>query len=83
MRALETVLGSDPAGALQALAREIGSPTSLAQIGMPEAGLEAAAENALANSYWNPRALERGAIRDLLQRAFDGDAPSTDWRKPS
>ncbi|MFM2279364.1 MAG: hypothetical protein RLZZ444_1595, partial [Pseudomonadota bacterium] len=57
MRALETVLGSDPAGALQALAREIGAPTSLAQIGMPEAGLEAAAENALANSYWNPRAL--------------------------
>jgi alcohol dehydrogenase class IV len=83
MTALETVLGNDPAQALQDLAREIGAPTSLARIGMPPEGLDGAAESALANSYWNPRALERGAIRDLLQRAFEGKPPSKERRNAS
>ncbi|SDE83348.1 hypothetical protein SAMN05444679_13366, partial [Variovorax sp. CF079] len=32
-----------------------------------------AADIAAANPYWNPRPVEREAIRALLQRAFDGE----------
>lgn len=58
------------------LARRHGAPTSLAAIGMPANGLERAAELAASTPYPNPRPLERGALRALLQRAFDGEPPS-------
>lgn len=63
------------ARAVRALARGLGAPASLAAIGMPADGLERAAERAAASPYPNPRPLERAALRDLLQRAFDGDPP--------
>lgn len=77
IKALEGVLGSDPALALQQLARSVNAPTSLKEIGMPADGVERAAHIALSNSYWNPRALEFSAIRDLIQRALEGAAPLT------
>lgn len=58
------------------LARRCGAPTSLKTIGMPEAGLDRAADLAVTNQYPNPRPLERAALRALLQRAFDGAAPT-------
>ena len=70
---LRPVLGENPAAALQALAREIGAPTSLAELGMEESGLERAADLAMANPYWNPRPLDRDAIRALLWRAWSGE----------
>jgi alcohol dehydrogenase class IV len=70
---LRAVLGENPAARLQALAREIGAPTSLAELGMPESGLERAADLAMANPYWNPRPLDRDAIRALLGRAWSGE----------
>jgi alcohol dehydrogenase class IV len=57
------------------LARRHGAPTSLAAIGMPAEGLDRAAELAAATPYPNPRPLERDALRQLLQRAFDGMPP--------
>jgi alcohol dehydrogenase class IV len=42
---------------------------------MPADGLDRAADLAVQNTYPNPRALERAAIRELLQRAFDGTRP--------
>jgi maleylacetate reductase len=42
---------------------------------MPEDGLDRAADLAVQNQYPNPRPLERAAIRELLQRAFDGTRP--------
>lgn len=71
-RALGAVDG--PQG-LYDLAASLGAPISLSAIGMPEAGLDRAAEAAVANPYWNPRALERGAIRRLLNDAFQGRRP--------
>lgn len=65
------------ARALQDLARHYGAPTSLAAIGMPADGMERAADLAVQNQYPNPRALERAALRALLQRAFDGAHPET------
>jgi alcohol dehydrogenase class IV len=71
-------LGVDGAAvprALQALAAGQGAPVTLAAIGMPVSGLDRAADLAVAAPYPNPRPLERGALRALLQRAFDGALP--------
>jgi hypothetical protein len=46
---------------------------------MRAADLDRAADIAVANPYWNPRPFgpaERGEIRALLQRAFDGEPPA-------
>jgi maleylacetate reductase len=73
-RALD-VDADDVPRALQDLARRFGAPTSLAALGMPADGLDRAADLAVQNPYANPRALDRAALRALLQRAFDGAAP--------
>ncbi|AFT86035.1 maleylacetate reductase [Paraburkholderia phenoliruptrix] len=61
---------------LYGLNRALSIPVSLAEIGMPEAGLDEAAEVACRNPYANPRAIERDAILALLQRAWQGTAPA-------
>ncbi len=75
-RALGAEAATDAPRALFALARSVGAPASLAAIGMRSADLDAAAELAARNSYANPRPVERAAIRELLQNAFDGCEPS-------
>ena len=65
---------SAPAGLFDLAARH-GAPTSLASIGVRADDLDRAAELAVAKPYPNPRALDRDAIRALLQRAFDGIRP--------
>ncbi|TMQ10610.1 MAG: maleylacetate reductase [Deltaproteobacteria bacterium] len=62
--------------ALYHLADAVGAERSLAALGMPADGLDRAADLAVANPYWNPRPLERAAIRDLLERAFTGTPPA-------
>ena len=66
---------SDAAQGLYDLAKTIGAPLALKDIGMPANGLDRAAELAVTNPYWNPRPLERGAIRELLQAAWEGRRP--------
>jgi maleylacetate reductase len=69
-------LGSKTAAAgLYDLARRLGAPTALKDIGMPEAGLDRAADIAVNNPYPNPRPLERDAIRTLLGNAYHGLRP--------
>lgn len=68
--------GDDAAAALHALARELGAPTSLKEIGMPADGLDRAVDQAVSLPYPNPRPLEREALRALLQRAYDGESPA-------
>jgi alcohol dehydrogenase class IV len=65
----------DPALGLHDLARQLGAPQSLRAIGMPESGIDQAADLAVTNPYWNPRAIERTAIRDLIARAWRGEPP--------
>lgn len=74
-RALEG--SNDAATALFDLNRAIAAPRALRDLGMPEAGIEQAADLAVKNPYWNPRPLERAAIRDLIARAWVGDPPQT------
>jgi len=63
-----------PAGVFD-LAQRHDAPTALRDIGMPADGLDRAADLAVQNQYPNPRPLERAAIRELLQRAFEGVRP--------
>jgi len=74
-RIAQALGASDAAAGLYDLAKAIGAPLALKQIGMPEAGLERAADLAVTNPYWNPQPLDRGAIRALLQAAWEGRRP--------
>jgi alcohol dehydrogenase class IV len=67
----------NPALGLHDLARRLAVPLSLREIGMPESGIDQAADLSVKNPYWNPRPIERDAIRDLIARAWRGDAPGT------
>ena len=76
MARIARALGArDAAQGVFALAAAHGAPTSLRDIGMPEGGLDRAADLAATTPYPNPRPLERAALRALLQRAFDGAEP--------
>jgi alcohol dehydrogenase class IV len=76
MARIARALGAaDPAQGLYELAGAIGAPLALKDIGMPADGLDRAADLAVTNPYWNPRPLERGAIRELLQAAWEGRRP--------
>jgi len=66
----------EAASALFDLAALNGAPTSLRQIGMSEADLDKALDAALQSAYWNPRPIERGPIRALLDDAYHGRRPS-------
>jgi alcohol dehydrogenase class IV len=65
----------DAANGLRALATKLGAPLSLRELGMPEAGLDRAAELATAAPYPNPRPIEREPIRELLGKAWAGEWP--------
>jgi maleylacetate reductase len=70
-------LGADHAAqALFDLAATNGALTSLREIGMSYSDLDKAAEAAVESPYWNPRPVERNAIRALLDDAFNGRRPS-------
>jgi alcohol dehydrogenase class IV len=76
MHRAAAALGVDePARGVFDLADGLGAKTSLAALGMPADGLDRAADLAVQSPYPNPRPLERHAIRELLQHAYDGRRP--------
>jgi alcohol dehydrogenase class IV len=76
MRRVAAALGAkDAADGLYDLIGTIGAPRALKDIGMPADGVDTALDLALTARYPNPRPLERGALRELLQRAYDGARP--------
>jgi alcohol dehydrogenase class IV len=77
MRVVASALGAkDAAQGLYDLAKSIGAPLALKDIGMPADGLDRAAELACESPYHNPRPVERGAVRQLLDDAYDGRRPA-------
>lgn len=66
---------ADTPSGLHDLARAIGAPTALKDIGMAEADLDKAADLATQRPYYNPRPVTRQAIRQLLDDAFYGRHP--------
>ncbi len=70
--------GADAAQGLYRLAKDNGAPVALRDIGMQEADIDRVAQIAVQNPYWNPRPIAPEALpalRDLLQRAWEGAAP--------
>ena len=77
MQRIATALGSsDAPGSLFDLARNLGAPVALKDIGMDRGDLEKACDLAMQNRYPNPRPLERKALLRLLEDAFDGRRPA-------
>lgn len=63
------------AAALYDLAQGMGAPLSLESLGMKRADLDRAADLAVRNPFYNPRALTKEGIRQLLEEAFEGRRP--------
>jgi maleylacetate reductase len=66
---------AEPAVALFDLAKAIGAPVALQDVGMPRDGLERAARLATENPYFNPRPVEYEGILALLTAAWQGERP--------
>jgi alcohol dehydrogenase class IV len=70
-------LGTDHAAqALFDLAVTNRGPSSLREIGMSYSDLDSAADEAVKSPYWCPRPVQRDAIRQLLDDAYNGRRPS-------
>lgn len=71
-RVLDT---DDAAQAVYDLAVAIGAPTSLAEIGMPEDGIETAAKDIVVRAAQNIRPPELESITAMLRAAYEGRRP--------
>ncbi len=65
----------DAPGGLFALARQLGTPAGLRELGMSEDGIEPTIRELMADAYWNPRPPEPDALRAMLRRAWLGEPP--------
>ncbi|MEC9196236.1 MAG: maleylacetate reductase [Pseudomonadota bacterium] len=75
MQPLADLFGGEIGTGLWQFAKDLGAPMALKDLGLAEADLDRAADLAVKNPYWNPRPVERDAIRALLGRAWEGAAP--------
>jgi maleylacetate reductase len=76
MAALGRALATDDApGAVWELARTLGAPRSLAELGLSEADLTVAADAATGQAYPNPRAVTADGVLDVLRTAYRGERP--------
>ncbi len=69
----------DAATGLYRLAKDHGAPVALRDIGMQPQDIERIVQIAVQNPYWNPRPVvpeAAGALRELLQRAWEGSPPA-------
>ncbi len=75
MQPLIDLFGGSIGGGLWDFAKSLNAPLALRDLGVDETDMDRAADIAVTNPYWNPRPVEREAIRGLLQRALDGSRP--------
>ena len=66
---------ANPARAIFDLARNLGAPVSLKQLGIDPAGLASAADDVVAQTASNPRPLDAASVLALLQDAWHGRRP--------
>jgi maleylacetate reductase len=74
-RVARAIAAKTAAGGLHDLSKSLGAPMTLKQLGMPETGLDKAADVAAASPYANPIPITRDAIRQLLHNAYHGIRP--------
>ena len=76
MRQIAKALGAEPAPmGLYELGHAVNAKMALRDLGLAESDLDRAADLAVQKPYWNPRPIERDAIRELLERAWAGKPP--------
>ena len=75
-RMAEAMSTDDPARACFDLARRLGAPTSLREMGVDPVALGAVAADIAATPPGNPRPLDKDSVEALLQRAWNGDEPN-------
>jgi maleylacetate reductase len=75
-RAAAALGADDAAGALFDLAVSVDAPTSLAELGMPEDGLDLAARRTVDDTTFNPTPVEVSSVRALLDNAWHGRRPA-------
>ncbi len=75
-RIARALQGRSAAQAVFDLALHNGAPVALKDIGLREQDLDRACDIAMQNQYPNPRPLERAALRELLQNAYEGTRPA-------
>ena len=75
-RVARAIGASSAAAGLFDLAKELGAPTALKDIGFQESDIEVALKVALSNPYWNPEPIVEDAVRELLRNAWEGRRPS-------
>lgn len=79
MKKLARALDSEDAvEGLNVLLAKLKVKRGLKEVGMPEDGIDKAADLALKNKYWNPRPIERDGIREVIRRAWAGEAARSD-----
>ncbi len=77
MQRIASALGAaDAALAVHTLARRLGAPTALRDIGLRAQDLDRACALALQDAYPNPRPIEAAPLRALLQAAYEGTPPA-------
>ncbi len=77
MAAISRALNADSAaGGIFDLARKVGAPTALKDLGLAEENLDRAAEIATGSPYYNPRPVNRDGVRALLDDAYHGRRPA-------
>ena len=79
LQPVATLFGGSVGGGLYDFARSLGAPNALKAFGLEERDLDRAADLAATNPYWNPRPIEKAAIRQLLWNAWNGDRPQSSW----
>ncbi|EJD02969.1 Dehydroquinate synthase-like protein [Fomitiporia mediterranea MF3/22] len=68
----------DPVEGLNVLLTKLKVKRGLKEVGMPEDGIDKAADLAFKNKYWNPRPIDRDAIREVIRRAWAGEPARAD-----
>ncbi len=75
LRPAAELFGGSIGGGLHDFAASLGAPRALRDLGLAEGDLDRAADIAVQNPYWNPRPVERDAVRRLLGQAWEGTRP--------
>ncbi len=77
MQRIARAIGASSAAAgLFDLAKDLGAPTALKDIGFQESDIEVALKVAMSNPYWNPEPIVEDAVRELLRNAWEGRRPA-------
>jgi len=73
--AMGTMGTASASGGIYDFAREIKVPKSLKELGMREEHLDAAAQETVETTPYNPRPVDVKSVREMLQQAYEGIRP--------